>query len=260
MSFDLFSCCALSHCTRCATNQQGDRATAGREEDGVFAWKIVCVCVSVDTRKPGQLPAEHSHVHTSASQSLNLDMQVHVCVCVRWAPQSLIVILFVTRRSKCVRGMRGNVRSDTHSEAMTEQKDESGWERQNDSQRYRRWEEVRSWPSLCTCARCAIPKKKKKGVSLSPLPLTRVLTECWCATIDQILLPCEHFYSLEEQRLTGQINLTSSQAFVCVWACLWCLPVFLCFPHPPQPPPVYPSLGSLWIYCPWGEPLSPVSG
>lgn len=131
-----------------------------------------------------------------------------MCVC--WAPRSLIVILFVTRWSKCVRGMRRNVCSDTHTHTKNTQWGDDrteGWERQNDSQRYWRREEVRSQAALRT--------SKKRGRFSHSLPLTRVLTECWCVTIDQILLLCEHFYSLEEQRPTGRINCTSSQA-LCV--------------------------------------------
>lgn len=53
--------------------------------------------------------------------------------------------------------------------------------------------ERKSDPSVCVLV-CF----QKRCLSHS-LPLTRVLTEWQCVTIDQILLPCEHFYSLEEQ-------------------------------------------------------------
>lgn len=54
-------------------------------------------------------------------------MQVYVCVCLAW--RSVIAIVFVTRRSKCVRGMQRNTHTNAliHRGRITEKKkDKSG--------------------------------------------------------------------------------------------------------------------------------------
>lgn len=51
---------------------------------------------------------------------------------------------------------------------------------------------------VCVCV-CVHRDKKKDWYLFHSPSLTRVFTEWRCVSIDQVLLPCEHFYSPKEQ-------------------------------------------------------------
>ena len=73
---------------------------------------------------------------------------------------------------------------------------------------------------MCVCVSVCVHGDKKKDQYLFHSPsLTRVFIEWRCVSIDQLLLPCEHFYSPEEQQLTDAITHSHHEPFhVCACA------------------------------------------
>lgn len=153
--------------------------------------------------KPGQLPTEHHHMHTQVfPHSLNQHMHVYVRAC-DYRGGAWLLLFLSPGLSKYVRQTHRNTHSVIRRGRMTaRERDESGWQRQNDSQRdkhsERKWDDRLSGVCACVCV-CVHSDKKKQRYLFYSSPLTRVFIEWQCVSIDQVLLPCEHFYSPKVQ-------------------------------------------------------------